>query len=243
MPPTTLLYLDDFSLLMHEATVTAVYEEEEGHVLILNATAFYPQGGGQPYDKGVIASGTSTFVVEEVRLAEGVVKHSGRFTQGHMADGELVFCSVDEVRRTLHSRLHSGGHVVDLAVEALGIDWRPGKGYHFPEGPYVEYSGSLADDREGLRKSLEDKCNEIIRQDHKTRIELLDKSDISRVCSFVPDYIREGQRARVVMYGESGIPCGGTHVSTLSEIRSLTIRKIKKHGMQIRVGYDVERKG
>ena len=54
-------------------------------------------------------------------------------------------------------------------------------------------------------------------------------------------YIPAGKPARVVMYGAIGIPCGGTHVANLSEIRHLTIRKIKKEKEQVKVSYDVAR--
>lgn len=48
---------------------------------------------------------------------------------------------VDEEKRRLYARVHSAGHLLDIAVNQLGYQWVPGKGYHFPTGAYVEYQG------------------------------------------------------------------------------------------------------
>ena len=242
MTDTKLLYLEDFSLLTREAKVVSVSEENGRVVVLLDQTIFYPQGGGQPYDKGVIEGPSGKFLVEEVRFADGVLKHIGKFESGSFQIGEIVKCLVDEARRALHSRIHSAGHVVDMAVTALKLDWVPGKGYHFPEGPYVEYAGSLDGlDKEKLKTNIENLCNKFVEENRETKLLFMDKEKMKEVCHFVPDYIPEGKPARVVMYGDFGVPCGGTHVSRLSEIRSMTIRKIKTEGDNIRVAYDVVR--
>jgi len=242
MTDTKLLYLEDFTLLTCEAKVISLAKENSRDVLLLNQTIFYPQGGGQPYDQGVIEGPSGKFLVEEVRFADGVVKHIGKFESGSFQIGEIVKCLVDEARRALHSRIHSAGHVVDMAVTALKLDWVPGKGYHFPEGPYVEYAGSLDGlDKEKLKTDIENLCNKFVEENRETKLLFMDKEKMKEVCHFVPDYIPEGKPARVVMYGDFGVPCGGTHVSRLSEIRSMKIRKIKTESDNIRVAYDVVR--
>jgi len=242
MEPTKLLYLEDFNLLNTEARIIDVLEENGKNIVLLDQTVFYPQGGGQPYDKGLITSGSEKFIVKEVRFVDGIVKHIGIFESGKLSKGENVQCMVDKDRRTLHSRLHSAGHVVDMAVTELKLGWVPGKGFHFPEGPYVEYKGSLEGlDKENMKIELERLCNKFIQEERKTELRFMPKEEMSLFCHFVPDYIPEGKPARVVMYGDFGVPCGGTHVSNLMEIKSMTMRKIKQEGENIRVGYDVER--
>ena len=103
------------------AKILEILEENGRAVIILDQTIFYPQGGGQPYDKGLIEGPSGKFLVEEVRFVDGVVKHMGTL-EGTLKPGDEVKCSVDEARRTLHSRLHSGGHVLDMAVNALGLN-------------------------------------------------------------------------------------------------------------------------
>ena len=247
---TKLLYLENFTVLTSNASVVDVVNEEGRDIVILNQTIFYPQGGGQPYDQGRIESPTSKFLVEEVRFVEGIVKHIGKFfarggpalggESGSLNKGETVTLTVNEERRKLHSRLHSGGHVVDIAIHKLGLAWIPVKGYHFPQGPYVEYSGSVNDaDREKVKADIERVANEFIREGAATKLVFIPREEMHEVCYFVPDYIPAGKPARVVMYGDFGIPCGGTHVANVAEIGKLTIRKVKPEGPNIRVGYDI----
>ena len=79
MALTKLLYFEDFTLLKFDSKVTDVSEENERTIIVLDQTVFYPQGGGQPYDKGVIENPSGKFLVEEVRFLEGTVKHIGTF--------------------------------------------------------------------------------------------------------------------------------------------------------------------
>lgn len=242
MSLTKLLYMENMQLLQAEAKVLEISTENDKDIVILDQTIFYPQGGGQPYDTGEIISENAIFTVEQVRFFDGIVKHIGIFEKGKFVVNEKVKCNVNKERRILHARLHSGGHVVDMAINELGLSWRPGKGYHFPDGPYVEYAGSLeGNDKEELKQRIETIANRFIQQNIQTTIRFMDKEKMKSVCKFVPDNLPENKPARVVLYGDFGIPCGGTHVSNLSEIKNITIRKIKQSGESIKVSYDVSR--
>ncbi len=242
MQSTKLIYLEDFNLLVSDAKVIETTQENGKEIVILDKTIFYPQGGGQPYDKGIIDGSSGKFSVEEVRFVDGIVKHIGKFESGGFKIGEIVKCTVDQIRRALHSRIHSAGHVVDMAVTALKLNWIPGKGYHFPEGPYVEYAGNFDGlDKEKLKTDIENLCKKFIEENRTTKLIFMPKEKMHEVCHNVPEYLPEGKPARVVMYGNFGVPCGGTHVNNLSEIKQMTIRKIKAEGSNVRVGYDVVR--
>lgn len=170
------------------------------------------------------------------------MEHIGKFEHGNLGKGDRVRLSVDKARRDLHSRLHSAGHIVDMAVTELNLGWIPGKGYHFPDGPYVEYIGSLENlDKEKLKMDIEHACNAFIGEGRETKLVFMPKEKMHEVCHFVPDYIPEGKPARVVMYGDFGIPCGGTHVHNISDIKHMTIRKVRDERGNIRVGYDIDR--
>ena len=239
---TELLYLENYPQLEAEAKVVEVSEIDGRVVVMLDGTIFYPQGGGQPYDKGVIASENGKFLVEEVRFFDGIVRHIGKFENGTFDSGEPVNLMVDKQRRELNSKLHSAGHLVDMAVTDLNLGWIPGKGYHFPEGPYVEYEGSLeGHDAEKLKADLETTCNKHIAENIETKAVFMEKAEMAKVCHFVPDFIPEGKPGRVVLFGDFGVPCGGTHVTNLSELKHLTIRKVKQEGENVRIGYDVQR--
>ena len=125
-----------------------------------------------------------------------------------------------------------------MAVTSLKLGWIPGKGYHFPDGPYVEYTGNLDSiNKEKLKEDIETLANRFIAQGQDTKILFMDKEDMKKVCHHVPEYLPSGKPTRVVMYGDFGVPCGGTHVSNLRDIGSISIRKIKQDGSNIRVGY------
>ena len=240
MQPTELLYLEDFSRLENTAKILAVNDEGEKKAVILDKTVFYPQGGGQPYDNGVIKGEIGVFRVEEVRFQDGFVKHIGSFEKGELSEGAEVKCNVDPDRRRLNSRLHSAGHVVDAAVDRLEYNWTPGKGYHFPDGPYVEYIGSISEnetEREEIRQKIETTCNQIIQESIEPKIQFMKKEKMSSVCRFVPEHMPDDKPGRVILYGNFGAPCGGTHVSNLKEIGNISIPKIKTKKGNIRISY------
>ncbi len=237
---THLIYMEDFNLLEAKAKVESVLKENDRDVVVLDQTIFYPQGGGQPFDQGVIESSGGKFLVEEVRFVEGVVKHIGKFESGNFSSGEEVRLVVDKERRDLNSRNHSAGHLVDMAVKEIGLTWIPGKGYHFPDGPYVEYMGSLEGmDKDKVKADMDAALARFIAEGRETKVLFMNKEEMASVCNFVPTNIPEGKPGRVVMYGDFGVPCGGTHVKNISDIKGMTIRKIKQEGPNVRVAYEV----
>ena len=233
---TELLYMTDGDL----ATYTTTVQEVQGKTgIILPATIFYPQGGGQPYDQGVIRGENGVFQVNEVRNVDGVVVHLG-ILEGEMVAGDEVVCEIDTARRLLNTRVHSGAHLLDLAVHTVGLHWVPGKGYSFPDGPYVEYTGDFtALDLQATKNQIDAACAEVISQDLPVRIEFMNRVEMEKRLPFVPTYLPENRPARVVFMGEYGIPCGGTHVHSLKEIGAVSVRKMKISGDVLRVSYQI----
>ncbi|MEI6481716.1 MAG: alanine--tRNA ligase-related protein [Candidatus Saccharibacteria bacterium] len=241
MEPTKLLYLEDMQKLECEAFVERVENKDGKTIVYLDQTVFYPQGGGQPYDTGTITAGSTRFIVEEVRFADGIVHHIGRFEGQPFMKGEDVKCTVDQERRELHTRLHSGGHLLDMAVNELGYEWTPGKGYHFPQGAYVEYAGSLGDEtKEAVMDKITAKIAEILDRNITTEIKFVTKDEMARLCRHVPEYLPKDKPSRVVLYGDFGVPCGGTHVARLKDVGHETVRKIKTQSGTIRISYEVQ---
>lgn len=224
--PTKLIYMEYMQQYSCGAKVLDIRIEDDSITVILDQTVLYPQGGGQPYDIGTISCGDAVFEVNEVRYADGEVYHVGTFTLGRFNIGDMVTCEVDIVRRKINTRLHSIGHLIDMAVKELLRPWVPTKGYHFPEGAYIEYAGDCTGvDVMQLAKDVEDKCNEIIARKIVTTI------------TFSDDTTRDGKPLRTVYFGDFGINCGGTHVANLEDIGLVTIRKIKQDKDKVRVSY------
>ncbi|MBL8030768.1 MAG: hypothetical protein JNK33_00360 [Candidatus Doudnabacteria bacterium] len=241
MKSTKLVYMEDMHTLEGSAQVVEVGEQDGRKYVVLDQTILYAQGGGQPADHGLITSTHAGFAVTDVRFKDGLVYHYGNYVNGALAAGEGVSIAVDGERRQLHKRLHSGAHVLDMTVAEMGLPWVPGKGYHFPDGPYVEYAGFLQGvSTDELKAKLEERCNQIIALNLPTSIRFVSIDEMTKLCRFVPDNLPAGKPARVVLYGSFGVPCGGTHVARLAEVGRIIIRKIKEDKGVIKVGYTVD---
>lgn len=223
---TKLLYLDDMCRLHADARVVDVIQEPESVVLVLDQTVFYPQGGGQPSDKGSIKNDHATFDVQSVSMQDGTVLHKGVFTHGAPFNvRDAVVLNVDPDVRHLHNRNHTAGHLIDYALESLGYAFTPHKAYHFPQGPYVEYCATMEQpEREQLQAALERAVNDLVQQDVPVSINLIDNDPKKRAMS---------------IEGRQPILCGGTHVLSTAAVGHVTIRKIKNEKGNLRVSYAV----
>ena len=243
---TQLVYLEDFGIVTCSAQVTRVEQTEDGRTDIqLDQTCFYPRGGGQDWDTGAIKSVDSSVVfdVQEVRLDEnGIVHHTGAFQTGSFKVGDEVQCIVDTERRSINTRLHSAGHVVDLAVDKLKLPLVPVRGGHYPHMSFVEYEGEIApEEAESIRQQLEQVANEVIEKGGRNEIRFMPVSEMHTVCRHVPPNIPTNKPARVVIYnGDFGVPCGGTHVTDLQDIGRMTVIKVKTKKGLTKVSYAVE---
>lgn len=243
---TKLMYLDDFGVVTCEAKVVEINDiADERADIVLDVTCFYPRGGGQDWDTGTISkSDGARFQVEEVRLDEGgVVHHIGRFVTGEFVTGTSVKCDVNIERRDINTKLHSAGHVIDLAVDKLGFSWLPGRAGHYPHMSFVEYESNVApEEYDSLRHQIQETVQKVIdNSSSENEIRFMPVSEMHTICRHVPDNIPTNKPARVVVYNEDfGVPCGGTHVKKLSEIGKVTITKIKSKKGVTKVSYTVE---
>jgi Ser-tRNA(Ala) deacylase AlaX len=190
--------------------------------------------------------------VEALVPKNDVILHVGTFEPAGATfekDSE-VECHVDEATRRLNARNHSAGHLLDIAMRMAGRDdLKPGKGYHFATGAYVEYIGAIeAADREPLMATLNEKCKDLI---ENTPAE---KKVFKKMCTYeeantelslaggVPSYIPEGESLRVLklVEGDHGCPCGGTHVDHVNDIAGIEITGIKKKGKNVQVKYTIK---
>ncbi|KAJ6771074.1 ALANYL-TRNA EDITING PROTEIN [Salix koriyanagi] len=242
LSPTKLDYYHDMWKLQSKATLLSFFKGEDGrNALILDSTIFHPQGGGQPADTGVITSAADSgfkFIVQDVRSKDGIVYHYGVIEGGSGKDFEMevvkgreVLLFVDEVRRKLNSRLHSAGHLLDACMQDVGLgQLEPGKGYHFPDGPFVEYKGTIPQNElQSKQNELELAANALISRGGKVSAAVLPYEEAAEFDS----------TPRVVKLGNSAVCCGGTHVSDISEIISLQVSQIRKRKGVTKVSYTV----
>lgn len=250
--PTKLDYYDNTLKLQSTSKLISYFKGDDGRrALILESTIFHPQGGGQPSDTGfiIVADSDFKFIVQDVRSRDrivfhyGVVENSGGEFEMELEKGKEVRLWVDESRRKLNSRLHSAGHLLDVCMQKVGLGHlEPGKGYHFPDGPYVEYKGSVPQNElQSKTKELELEANALISSGGKVMVAVLPYEEASMLCGgCLPDYILQGSTPRIVKLGDNpGCPCGGTHVSDISEIISVKVSQIRTKKGTTKVFYSV----
>jgi Ser-tRNA(Ala) deacylase AlaX len=237
---TKLLYMDDFGIVACEAIVTEIKNSEDGRtIVVLDQTCFYPRGGGQDWDTGKISASAMRYAVSEVRLDEGGVVHHYIVEDPKFEVGETVQCSVDHERRNVNTRLHSAGHVLDMATSSLRPNLIPAKGAHYPHMSFVEYEG-IIDDPEELTKALQVKIDELLAQKITNTLKFVNLDELKTLCRHVPANLPSNKPIRVVLYGDFGVPCGGTHVKNLSDIGKLEITKVKSKKGITKIGYRVD---
>src|SRR5690625_2684964 len=233
MQKTRLLYLPEFNVVSGDATVIACRQEEDSCCLILDQTVFYPGGGGQPADTGEITVDDGTVSVREVWMEQpGVVVHRIATCLPALAPGATVHMHVDAVTRTLHNRLHSAGHVIDLAVHRLGFDWTPTKGAHFPAMSFVEYSSQTPLEQD-TKDKLQMQCDELIAAGTTNTIKFVDDTGQP----LTRPNLGHMEAERIVAYDGFGLGCGGTHVADIAEIGKLLIKKTKKKKNTVKMPY------
>lgn len=246
---TGLRYFDGTYVFEGKATVTQIIEVENGKVdVMLDQTIFHPQGGGQPSDVGTITSlEGQIFNVTAVQMKDRkTVIHSGQFEGGgsKFTVGTSVKLSIDRKTRETAARAHSAGHLIDLAVEKAGFKFVPTKGYHFPDGPYVEYEGDIpAEQREEALKNIQQALDVLLATPGGLPVtaQVVPYDDITRLCGSTPSYMPVGKPARVVSFaGSLGCPCGGTHVENSKEIGTCRVTKLVKRKNILRVCYEVK---
>ena len=122
---TEALYHQDSYIQTFEATVTGVREDG----VVLDRTAFYPGGGGQPNDVGTLAAGGQTWTVTKVGRKDGAVVH--QLEGGAPAVGDVVTGAIDWERRHQLMRTHTALHVLcgviwrDFGAQVTGGDMQP----------------------------------------------------------------------------------------------------------------------
>jgi misacylated tRNA(Ala) deacylase len=228
------LFRDDAYLAECTATVTAVNERGG---LVLDRTVFYPTGGGQPGDAGVLVwDGGETPIATTVKgEAPGEIVHVPAEGALLPPPGARVTARLDWATRFSHMRVHTALHLLSVVIPlpVTGGSIAAGRGrldFDMPEPP---------EDRE----ALEARINNLAAAGHPvsaewiTDEELAAKPELVKTMAVKPPM---GQgRVRLVRIGTPGAtvdlqPCGGTHVRSTAEIGRISLGKIEKKGRQNR---------
>jgi len=199
--------------------VPALQEAETGEVL-LDATPFYSEAGGQVADLGWMLGPEGRGEVLDCRFAApGVRLHVVRMQSGALKVGDLVSSQVDAVRRAETARHHTATHLLHAALrEVLGTHVKQAGSLVAPDHLRFDFS-HFAAMGPTLVGQVEDLVNDVVRSDLEVTVEELPLDEaLSRgaMALFGEKY---GDRVRVVRIGDfSQELCGGTHSESTGEL-------------------------
>jgi misacylated tRNA(Ala) deacylase len=225
---------EDVSIREWDCTVLWSDPADPEAGIVLDRSAFYPGGGGQPPDQGVLLwQGVQTRIV-------GTRKDDDLFLLPAPGDpvppaGTAVRGAIDDERRSTLMRTHSGLHVLcgtvfrDFGALVTGGNMEPGEArmdFNLPEIP------------PGFKQSLEDAVNAEIEADRRIEVRWLPREEALAV----PDLIRTQDRlppetAEMRLVDIVGLDVqadGGTHVASTKQIGRIQVTKVDNKGRQNR---------
>jgi len=223
---THLLYLTDHYLKEFDARVLSV----DGDIVSLDRTAFYPTGGGQPNDTGILRWSDVESRVVDVSKKAGTVLHK---LGGNLpAVGETVHGVIDWDRRYTFMRYHSALHVLCGLVYHM-------YGGLVTGGQIYQNRARMDFDLQELTpervRDIEDACNKAIQEARPITVKFIPREEAMKQ----PDLIRtkinllpqEITEVRVVdIEGLDVQADGGTHVANTREIQGIKVTKTENKG-------------
>jgi alanyl-tRNA synthetase len=220
MSTTERLYYNDSHLTEFEARVVAITERVSGWVAVtLDRTAFYPTGGGQPSDTGLL---NDARVVECIDAEDEGVLH---ILQGRsLAVGEVVKGSVDWPRRLDHMQQHTGQHILSQAF--ISLFEAETRGFRMLD-KYSEIDVALdAPTEEKIDRAVE-LANRIVWEDRPLHIRQVTREEAARL-PLRKDSAREGELRLIEIEGFDLTPCGGTHARRAGEVGLISVRSFER---------------
>jgi misacylated tRNA(Ala) deacylase len=229
------LFREDATLLSCSATVLAVDE----HGVVLDRSVFYPQGGGQAGDAGILtAAGGAVLAIADTRkhaARPGDIAHlpAPGSDLAAFAPGTAVVAQVDAQRRRAHMRFHTATHLLCALVP------------HPVDGCSITAAYARLDfhineplDKDTLNAGLARLVAGAhpVRQRWISEAELDANPQLVRSMRVQPPRSASGQgRVRVVdIEGVDQQPCGGTHVASTAEVGAVVVTRIEKKSAMTR---------
>ncbi|MCL2141986.1 MAG: alanine--tRNA ligase [Methanimicrococcus sp.] len=228
LPLTKRFYYEEPERMEFEAVVLDVF----GEYIVLDNTYFYPEGGGQEADHGMLMTGTFVYDVTDVQMYNGIVVHKldAKDKELLISRGDLVIGQVDKKRRMAHSRHHTATHIInDAARKVLGNHiWQAG-------AQKTETRARL--DISHFKHITQDELNEIellanktVMENKKVGFESLDRTAAEQKYGFClyQGGVPPGKTLRIVKVGSDIEACGGTHCLSTGVIGPIKILRTER---------------
>lgn len=231
-PMTTQLYWHDSHLTRFAAQVVDCFVQDGHRVVVLDQSAFYPGGGGQPHDTGALNTARVTAVST---MDDGRMLH-------HLDDdvvfhvGETVAGAVDWSRRLEMLQQHTGQHILSQAFwQLFGAETR---GFRiFDQVAEIDLTLDAPPDEipAGIGRA-EDLANAVVFEDRAMRLHLVTPEEAGRLPlrkeSFNTDCVRVVEIADF-----DWSPCGGTHAQRTGEVGLVAVRSWERAKRMTRVQF------
>ena len=191
-------------------------------VVVLDQTTFYPEGGGQAGDSGLLVNKNEDIVVEVIDTKKGAnntIKHIGLVKSGMINTGEKLATIVNKEMRMASARNHSATHILHKVLkEVLGEHVSQAGSLVTPERLRFDVTHFEAITTDEL-KVIEDKVNDIILESLNITCENMSINDAKNKGAMALFGEKYGDEVRVVSMGDYSIElCGGTHLTHTSQI-------------------------
>lgn len=216
---TRRLYLHDPAPLDAQVQVLSCQpDSSSGFRVILEATPFHPQGGGQPSDTGYLCDAQGKTVTVR-HVAQDETQAIVHFTHEALSLG-TADARVCRPQRLWHAQLHSAGHLIAHLLSMQG--WQPIKAHHWPGECRITLTPTTESLSVPTVVDVQAHCDQAIQADTPV-VQHLDE-----------------QGLRLVTMGPwPAFPCGGTHVTSLQQLHGLEIQAIKLKKGRLQVSYQV----
>ena len=220
---TKKLYYEDPFLREFTAAVISCEEVKGGYLITLDRTAFYPEGGGQPYDTGVLGEAN----VLEVHDKGGVITH---LCDKPLAAGESVDGRIDWARRFDHMQQHSGEHICSgLICARFRCD---NVGFHMgAESVTIDFNADISWDE---LLEIEEAANRYICEDHPIDIHFYRGAELDAV-EYRSKKPLEGDVRIVAFPGADCCACCGTHVLRSGQVGLVKFLSVQKFREGVRI--------
>ncbi|KAL6451035.1 hypothetical protein SBY92_001285 [Candida maltosa Xu316] len=185
----------------------------------LEDTILFPEGGGQPFDKGTITILSNNKVIEVKSVLRENLK-AIHIVNELIDPGVEVTVNLDWKRRIDHMQQHTGQHLLSAVFDTYGLEtlsWNMGEDIN-----YIELPKKIEDE---LVKDVQDKVNSLILEGVPISVVTPDQHGHEVDISHLPDDYDASQGIiRIVKIGElDANPCCGTHLTSTAQIQAISL--------------------
>ena len=206
-----------------------VTQSERGRCVVMDRTAFYPTGGGQPNDTGTLGDAGVIDVFED---EAGIIYHLVE-NGDSLEPGQAVTGAVNRARRMDHLQQHSGQHVLSQAfVQACGAETRS---FHLgSQTSTIDIEMTSPTDE--MMRAAEDIANDVVFADRPMRVHLVNEDEAARLPLRKESAVRGNIRV-IEVEDFDWSPCGGTHAARTGQIGAIAIRSYERAKKMTRVEF------